>query len=181
MPVSTLEEMKAEVAAYQTEKGWNQPRSLAVSLALLHEEVSEAGHAWREWGLEDTTKGAGSATGRAQAKPEGVGSEFADIFIRLLDTDNRHDMLLTEYLEADPEIFELDEEFLVNINTLHGLLVRVTWAFETSGESPRTAFAAVLSFLRQLARKSGISLAFEYRRKMDYNYTRDFRHGGRKV
>ena len=182
MPKS-LKAMGAEVAAYQREKGWDQPRTLAVSLALLHEEVSEAGHAWREWGLADHTVGttAERPEGHWRAKPEGVGSEFADIFIRLLDADNRYDMLLAEYLEEDPEIFDLDVEFMVNINTLHDLLSHVSWASETSGASPRSEFAAVLSFLRQLARQSGVSLTAEYERKMAYNRTREYRHGGRRV
>jgi NTP pyrophosphatase (non-canonical NTP hydrolase) len=179
----TLKEMGAEVAAYQTEKGWDRPRSLAVSMALLHEEVAEAGHAWREWGLEDRTLGVSPERpqGHWHAKPEGVGSEFADILIRLLDTDNRHDMLLAEYLEDDPEVFDLDDEFMVNVNTLHGLLAHVTWAFETSGASPRAEFAAVLSFLHQLARECGINLVAEYQRKMAFNHTRERRHGGRRV
>lgn len=181
MPRS-LKEMGAEVAAYQTEKGWDQPRSLAVSLALLHEEVSEAGHAWREHGLADMTVGSADKPGGGRgAKPQGVGSEFADIFIRLLDADNRHGMLLAEYLEADPEVHAVPAEFMASVNILHDLLSHVSWAYEVSGENPRAEFAQVLSFLRQLARQCGINLVAEYERKMQYNYTRDYRHGGRRV
>lgn len=181
MPKS-LKEMAIEVEAYQKEKGWDRPRALAVSMALLHEEAAEAGHAWREWGLEDMTTGSAEKPGGDwRAKPQGVGSEFADVFIRLLDADNRHDMLLAEYLEDDPEIFDLDEEFMVNVNTLHGLIADVMRSAEMSGESPRAAFAAVLLFLRQFARASGVNLAAEYERKMAYNRLRGYRHGGRRV
>jgi NTP pyrophosphatase (non-canonical NTP hydrolase) len=37
--------------------------------------------AWRRWGAEDATEPGG--------KPEGIGSEFADVFIRLIDYCSR--------------------------------------------------------------------------------------------
>lgn len=58
-------------------------------IANLHGEVSEAWEAWRQWGLDDVT---GQPLfvkidpNEAIPKPEGVGSEFADILIRLLDS-----------------------------------------------------------------------------------------------
>jgi NTP pyrophosphatase (non-canonical NTP hydrolase) len=44
--------------------------------ALLHSEVSESYEAWRKRGFESWKEEGG--------KPEGVASEFADLFIRLL-------------------------------------------------------------------------------------------------
>lgn len=82
-------------------------------MALLHEEVSEAGSAWRKHGLDDQTSPI-HPSAFSVPKPEGVGSEFADILIRLLD---------------DCERF-------------------------------------------------GVHLYTEYERKMEYNRTRPFRHGG---
>jgi NTP pyrophosphatase (non-canonical NTP hydrolase) len=184
MPKS-LKQMEDEVEAYCRQKGWyDQPVRFEQAMALLHEETAEAGHAWREWGLEDHTLGVTAENPRGggySAKPQGVGSEFADVLIRMLDDDRRFGLMLAEYLEDDPEIFKLDEEFLVNINTLHGLIAQVTTAWATSGECQFTAFAVVLSFLRQLARQSGINLVAEYERKMDYNHTREYRHGGRRA
>ena len=182
MPKS-LKQMEDEVEAYCCQKGWyDKPVPFQQAMALLHEEAAEAGHAWRVWGLEDATRGtAGTPGGSWSAKPEGVGSELADVLIRMLDDDRRFGLLLAEYLDDDPEIFELDEEFLVNVNKLHGLIAKVTTAWETSGESQYSAFAAVLSFLRQLARKCGINLSFEYERKMTYNRDREYRHGSRRA
>jgi NTP pyrophosphatase (non-canonical NTP hydrolase) len=75
--------------------------SFPVCMANLHGEVSEAWEAWREHGLEDTTRTVGEpivtgsrkgespgmrVRGHNPPKPEGVGSELADVMIRLLDT-----------------------------------------------------------------------------------------------
>lgn len=114
-----LDDMAAEVRANNIEKGWrNADGSPQVTfgeyIALLHSEASEALEAYRDHGIEDATE---VVYGNYKPKPEGVGSELADVLIRLLDT-------------AD-------------------------------------AF--------------GIDLAAEYRRKMAYNKTREFRHGGRAL
>jgi hypothetical protein len=97
----------------------------------------------------------------------------------MLDDDARYGLGLAEYLE--PEIFALDEHFLVNINTLHGLIAQVTVATETCYESASSSFAAILSFLRQLCVRCDIDLMAEYERKMAYNLTREYRHGGRRA
>jgi len=181
----TLKDMEAEVAAYQREKGWDQPRSVAASLALLHEEVSEAGHAWREWGLEDHTVGvtAEHPSGRWHAKPEGVGSELADVMIRLLDTSGRYGLNLPDLMRGHQGEFSLHEEFLANVNALHDLISRVSlfWEADPGDEGLARGLAAVMVFTRQLAESVGVNLTFEYERKMNYNHDRAYRHGGRRA
>lgn len=77
----SLEDMMHEVYAVNVEKGWRgadvKEVSFGEAMALLHSEVSEALEAYRTHGVEDFT--------REDGKPEGVGSEFADVLIRLLD------------------------------------------------------------------------------------------------
>jgi NTP pyrophosphatase (non-canonical NTP hydrolase) len=184
MPKS-MQEMTAEVEAYCRDKGWwDEPVPFAVAMSLLHEEAAEAGHAWRDHGLADVTCRGHVHThgyGDALCKPEGVGSEFADILIRLLDDDARYKLNLEEHLEADPEVFALDDHFLVNVNTLHGLIARASMAVETSYMDSSSELAYVLTFLRQLSRECGIDLDAEYERKMAYNRTRAYRHGGRRA
>jgi NTP pyrophosphatase (non-canonical NTP hydrolase) len=187
MPKS-LREMEAEVKAYQQEKGWTEYRSVPVSLALLHEEVSEVGRAWREWGLGDATTGvtADGPDHSRQAKPQGVGSELADVVIRIMDTSGRYGLGVPGLVPHHRGAFALSEEFMVNVNTLHDLISRVSLAWESNHSADTTAddlaagLATVLAFTFQLARRSGINIQYEYERKMAYNHTRDYRHGNRR-
>ena len=80
---TALDEAQARVTEINKANGWfESDRSFGDDISLLHTEVSEAFEAYRNWGYVDATKEVGE-------KPEGVGSELADILIRLLDTCER--------------------------------------------------------------------------------------------
>lgn len=119
----TIADMTAEVRAVNVEKGWRPAAGGPVSntfgdyIALAHSELSEALEAYRDHRLEDATATTRTGTAIPWAKPEGVGSELADVLIRLLD----------------------------------------------------------------MADVFGIDLEREYERKIAYNRTRAFRHGGRTL
>jgi NTP pyrophosphatase (non-canonical NTP hydrolase) len=181
-----LREMQAEVEQVNRDKGWyDQPVPFEQALALLHEEAAEAGHAWRDYGLADATKTPWSFNdepGNVRLpKPEGVGSELADVLIRWLDYDARFGMTGIEYLEEDPHVFALDADFLTNICTLHGLIAEVWTAQHTCYESPASAFAAILKFVMELSADCGVNLEAEYERKLAYNRIRPYRHGNRRA
>ena len=72
-----ISEAQKYVAKWAKEKGW-MDREVPVpeQCALLHSEVSEALEAWRNKEPTSWTDTAG--------KPQGIGSEYADVLVRLL-------------------------------------------------------------------------------------------------
>lgn len=128
----TIAQMTEEVYDNNVEKGW-QPseNTFAESMMMLVTEVAEAVEAFRDHGLNDATadhydrmhglcvhgEPRGCCSDGKLSKPEGVGSELADVLIRLLDT---------------------------------------CYTFN-------------------------VDLVSEYERKMEYNRTRSYRHGGRTL
>lgn len=97
---TAMEQVENECKLYVTRvnkaNGWfSEDRTFGDEVALLHSEVSEMLEAYRVWGYEDATSEPGEV-GKYLMKPEGVGSEVADVFIRLMDFCYRHNINLTE-------------------------------------------------------------------------------------
>lgn len=85
-----LRKMQSEVLKCNTDNGWyDKDRTPGEGLALIHSEVSEWLEAIRRWGLEDVTGRFPLGDENIIPKPEGVGSEAADVLIRLLDECHR--------------------------------------------------------------------------------------------
>ena len=182
MPGKTLHEMEAEVKAYCEDMGWYEtPVSVSTALALLHEEAAEAGRPWRKFGLADQTLAG------YQAIPAGVGSELADVVIRLLDDSGRFGLCLPDRVlvhDTGTFVFGGEAAFLDDVNVLHNLISRASAATseERSGnEGLAMALLDVLAYTFALMRHYRFKIQEEYERKMKYNRTRPHRHGGRRA
>lgn len=188
--MKSLKGMQAEVVAVVKENGWYEDdRTFGESMALLHSEVSEALEAYRKWGVEDATEKCVEASFIDPStllghplKPEGIGSEFADILIRLLDDCERYGVDLEDELGivGDAHI-GVWPKFGENMNALHTLIAFTSERYYTEDDVWRQNFADIYSFLCGLCDLYGINLEAEYERKLAFNRTRPYRHGGKKL
>ena len=94
---ATLQSTASLVQQVNRDNGWyDSERTVGDDVALLHSEVSEMFEAYRVGGLADHSHSVPHETEDGPTwhrtsilKPEGFGSECADVLIRLLDTCSR--------------------------------------------------------------------------------------------
>lgn len=193
----SLADLTAEIREINAALGWRPAEggpgenTFGDYIALLHSEVSEALEAYRRWGLADMTKGLGSVYAsqglNGTPKPEGVGSELADVLIRLLDVTDAFGLPL---FDMDSELGDVaDLEVPGGASSFGELMAWLHFKIGAIGyemhSEPELAFGVsiphVLRALVTGARRSGVDLDAEYARKVAFNRTRSFRHGGRNL
>lgn len=185
MTGKTLKEMQQEGRAYSEAHGWfDTERTWGEEMALLHSEASEALDAYRQWGLVDMTyKVCAEPHGHAQTehhlcKPEGVGSELADVLIRLLDTCERHSLDIEQGGRSvgwSERVYDTSTTFGDMINDLHTQIQ--FW----NQQKTNVAAALIYTELRSICAAVNIDLEEEYERKYAYNQTRPYRHGNKRL
>ena len=159
----TLADMQAEVKSVNEANGWfDSDRPFSADIALLHTEVSELFEAM------------------LNNDPENVGEEFADIFIRLLDTAERYFYDLSGEVSIPHGAEHL---FAPGVAYLHLWIDRAYEAFRKGGDpaSPRVEneMKCLLSLVMTSAALMDVDLIDQFDKKMARNRTRGYRHGGK--
>jgi NTP pyrophosphatase (non-canonical NTP hydrolase) len=190
----TLGQIMAECREVNIAHGWRAPdggicpgQTWGDYIALLHSEIGEALEAYRDHRLADATKpicGNEANTGNpcpvhGRGKPEGVGSEFADVLIRLVDMADVFGIRLSGY-DRLTDLRAHTPDSRLSVVTFGDHMMWLHREISDAVLSP-ARLALVLRTLDTIARKYGIDLEAEYVRKIAYNRTRVWQHGGRTL
>jgi hypothetical protein len=199
--MKTLGEMTTETREVNEAKGWlAQSNTWGELLALLHSEISEMVKEYRLHRLADATAkyprcaflpceafadycgpglpcdNLGHSAG--PPKPEGVGSELADVLIRFLSMYDINKiepydmgMRVSDVARLDMRVEEVEPPFGDWVTWLHRKASSL-W------ENPDRRAPYFLRAVATFADRWGIDLAAEYERKTAYNRTREYQHGG---
>jgi hypothetical protein len=193
MPKS-LAQMAEEIRVNNTEKGWRPAEggpgdnTFGDYVALLHSELSEALEAYRDHRLADATAETLPALPggipAVPAKPEGVGSEFADVLIRLIDMCDIFALSVFDMGMEVADVAPLEPDVRDGLGEVETFGDWIAWLHWRVTELHRRSDHAAPHMLRALVAASdrfGIDLTYEYERKIAYNRTRAYQHGGRTL
>jgi len=196
MTNTTLRAMTAEVRDVNTALGWRTGgNTFGDYIALLHSELGEALEAYRDHRLADVT---GPATplyaaeedhmgnyqqqGWRPGKPEGVGSEFADVLIRLLDMCDLYEIILFDMDLELADVAPVDSETIDTPEDLETFGDFIAWLHRCVDRFWQTRHGPfMLRALVTVAERFSVNLTAEYVRKIAYNRTRPYQHGGRTL
>lgn len=188
--MKTLAQMTEEIRTINVEKGWRPAEggpgvnTFGDYLALLHSEVSEALEAYRDHRLADATDYRytyGRENEFPIPKPEGVGAELADVLIRAIDTADVFGVKLREMSAADSDASGM-ESFGDYLAWLHWLIATLPDPGNWDSDTDCTcSFSELVQSVYVVAARHEIDLDAEYERKIAYNRTRPYQHGGRTL
>lgn len=188
-------EFAQEVHQVAAEKGWwDEPVSFDDFILMCHCELSEAVEEWRKGRpnfyypceLDDggpcTTDnngdycalGTDSPCEHRGTKPEGVAVELGDVILRILDWLGSKDGVHSPIAPAYPKL-----PFSLIVNQLHATLVK---AWSDDDESViEMRLCCIVSIILAWAEREGVDMEAVLREKHEFNKTRDYRHGGKRV
>lgn len=185
----SLNELAREAHQIAVEHGWWDPEPTFGDLvALMHSELSEALEEYRAgrpmvYFLEANGFVVSDMSERRGEKTEGIAVELADCIIRILDWAGHEDANLDRVfgaVKADRLKWDMDKisHFGDFISGLHNIL---SMAYTDEEDNQGIYFCMVIDYIQEALKQSGVDLYTVMRAKMDYNRTRPYRHGGKKL
>lgn len=190
-----LNELAKEAHQIAVDHGWWDPEpTFGELIALMHSELSEALEeyragrpmVWYECDVSDTKCEPGQyyytvhccrGCGHRGHKPEGIAVELADCIIRILDLfGHEGEEIKPVPILRDCTRFKYGEI----IGECHWMLSK---AYE-NGRHPAVSAVYLnrcVSYILAWAAENNVNIESIIREKMDYNKTRPYRHGGKKL
>lgn len=199
----TIQTLMEEVHENNVDKGWfEEDRSWWAEISLLHSEVAELFEAYRDFGMEDKLEfknehgyafmSADDPNARrweeagTLGKPVGVGSEAADILIRLLDTMWRKPTLRSPHaMGRTINNLSIGQSNILTREYLDDISAHVAIMHQDISHLCRyrqaTDALSVLTSLVFFCFRFEIDLMDQYEKKMAFNRTRPHKHGGKRL
>ena len=192
-----LNELAKEAHQIAVEHGWWSPEpSFGDLVALMHSELSEALEEyragrpmlWYSCDVSDACYEPGHyhynvhccrGCGHRGYKPEGIAVELADCIIRILDFFGNSCVDIDGIIERKKNAkIEVPENFGDMIARLH---MDLSMAYDTEYRKTVSVMKLIFCIMRihKWATKNNVDMEPIIRKKMAYNRTRPYRHGGK--
>ena len=186
-----LTDLQKEAHAIAKEKGWwDEPRSFGDLIALVHSELSEALEAYR---LNPNSVGPIYWHNVGTKRPPcGVAIELADVVIRVADMAEHYGVVLSEIRVINWEMPQWVRSFGDWITALHSSVHMIMFVASVKlyndpsahipcGRDWGTELRDTIGRVYLMAAHYGIDLDAAIEAKMEYNRTREYRHGGKAL
>ena len=174
---------------------WEPEPTFGELVALMHSELSEALEEWRAgrpmvWKeceldgepCDKVTCDCKQCNGAyLHDKPEGIAVELADCIIRIFDFLGSTSVDIDGIIERKKNTpIEAPDNFGDLIARLH---LDLSLAYDTKYRKTVSVMKLIFCIMRiqKWAEKNGVDLLPIIREKMDYNKTRPYRHGGKRL
>ena len=179
-----MAEFKDFLNAFQTyihknavEHGWwVEERSVGDICSLIHSELSEA--------LEEYRDGRPLVWYGPDGKPEGIAVELADAVIRILDWFGKEGLAFDDGYVRDETV---PDDFGTFLARCHLYVANAFSPFnDEAGKRTSRRFACrwlskTIWLIKEWSLKEDVDLCEIIRIKHDYNKTRPYRHGGKRL